>query len=127
MTVLFNDPSAWRENNQWKAVFCPILIDERQSQLFSNFGSNLETQDSLADFETIVTSVTNQFAMDVFAELRNDLTLDVSRSSKTSQGYRDSKRPMPPARTPVVTPHNPKRINRYGGTSQARDRTISGF
>ena len=124
MTVLFNDSSVWRESNQWKAVFSPAIVDEKQSQLFSNFGSNLEAQESPTDFETVVQKVTEQFAMDVFSELKAFLMPDPTRSSRTSQGYRDSRKPLPPQRTPVVTPHNPKRASRYGGTSQGRDRTF---
>ena len=116
MVTLFNDSATWRESNQWKAIFATPMLDDATSQLFSNFGSIQDTDDPGADVESIVAKVSEQFAADVFCELKNDLMQAQSRSSRTSQGSRDVSRRAIQAqgRTPVVTPHNSRRGVRLG-------------
>lgn len=110
--TLFPDASVWRESSQWKAVFGPTAISDTNSQLFANFGSISENLPARADISQIAARITEQFAMDVYSELKNDIPTQF-RSSRTSQGNRDiAARPPPPSRTPVVTPHNSRRLPR---------------
>lgn len=116
MVTLFNDAATWRESNQWKAIFATPTFDDSNSQLFSNFGSIQDIEDPCADVESIVAKISEQFAVDVFCELKTDIMQAQSRSSRTSQGNRDvSKKSIPSqGRTPVVTPHNSRRTVRLG-------------
>jgi hypothetical protein len=126
--ALFNDPSVWRESNQWKAVFGPTAIGDTNSQLVANFGSVNENAASNMDISELAARVAEQFAMDVYAELKNDIPTQF-RSSRTSQGNRDGgSRALQPQRTPVVTPHNSRRVARIGhGTAPGRDRSLTAF
>jgi hypothetical protein len=126
--TLFSDASVWREANQWKAVFGPTGIGDTNTQLFANFGSVSETVSPTPDRCALATRITEQFAMDVFAELKNDIPAQF-RSSRTSQGNREGAgRPPLPQRTPVVTPHNSRRVGRVGhGTAPTRDRSLTAF
>jgi hypothetical protein len=120
---LFNDPSVWRESKQWKAVFGPTTLVDGNSQLLSNFGSISETVSSATDISTLASNVALQFAMDVFAELKDDIPMQF-RASRTTQGPRD--RSIAPARTPVITPHNLRRVPRFGhATAIVRDRVTT--
>ena len=132
MTTLFNDAAAWREANQWKAVFATPCIDDTTTQLFANFGSMSDTDSPSPDRESIVTKIAEQFAMDVYMELKNDINDAQTRASRTSQGNRDlSKKPIQTQRTPVVTPHNnSRRVVRLGvgrGTTPLRDSRLPSF
>jgi hypothetical protein len=110
--TLFPDMRVWRESSQWKAVFGPTVIGNTTSQLFANFGSMGESLPARTDISSIAARITEQFAMDVYTELRNNIPTQF-RSSRTSQGNREvAARSLPPSRTPVVTPHNSKRVQR---------------
>jgi hypothetical protein len=126
--ALFNDVSVWRESNQWKAVFGPIGIGDANTQLFANFGSITEHRSTQPDIADLASRIAEQFAMDVYSELKNDIPIPF-RSSRTSQGKREATaRPVAPQRTPVVTPHNSRRIPRVTlGTPLSRDRSLSSF
>ena len=124
--ALLNDAASWRESNQWRAVFATPSVGS-QNQLFANFGSLSESKESETDLNDVVTRITEQFAMDVFSELKADLTEGPARSSKTSQGKRDiSRKPIMPQKAPVVTPYNPKRTSRFisGINTPNRDRNL---
>ena len=127
MSTLFNDPAAFRESNQWRAVFATPSMNDNQSQIFSNFGSISDQMQNTQDFSALVAKITSQFAMDVFAELRNDIMQASSRSSKTSQGIRDQpSKVITPQRTPgVITPHNPRRTSGYRGSTPIHDQIIT--
>jgi hypothetical protein len=126
--ALFNDASVWRESTQWKAVFGPTAIGDASSQLVANFGCIDEYSSARPDISEIAAHVAEQFAMDVYAELKNDIPTQF-RASRTSQGNREiASRPAPPQRTPVVTPHNSRRVPRLGhGTAPGRDRSLTAF
>jgi hypothetical protein len=126
--ALFNDPSVWRESNQWKAVFGPTAIGDANSQLVANFGSLDENSSQRPDLSEIVARIAELFAMDVYSELKNDIPTQF-RGSQTSQGNRDlASRAIPPQRTPVVTPHNSRRVPRIGHVpGPNRDRSLSAF
>jgi hypothetical protein len=123
---LFNDPSVWRESSQWKAVFGPTAIGDATSELVSNFGSISESLLARTDISILALKVAEQFAMDVYTELKDEIPTP-DRASRTSQAPRDqNSRPMPPQRTPVVTPLNHPRVLRFGhGTALGRDRFSS--
>jgi hypothetical protein len=126
--TLFSDASVWREANQWKAVFGSMGIGDTNTQLFANFGSVSETISPTPDVSLLAARITEQFAMDVFAELKNDISTQF-RSSRTSQGNREGAGRPPPApqRTLVITPHNSRRVGRVGhGTAPTRDRSQTG-
>jgi hypothetical protein len=125
--ALFSDGSVWREANQWKAVFGPTGIGDTKTQLFANFGSASGTISPPSDISSLAARITEQFAMDVFAELKNDIPSQF-RCIRTSQGNRHgpTRPPPPPQRTPVVTPHNSRRVGRVGhGTAATRDRSLT--
>jgi hypothetical protein len=126
--ALFNDPSVWRESTQWKAVFGPTAIGDANSQLVANFGSVDDTFGSKPDIAEIAARIAEHFAMDVYAELKNDIPTQF-RASRTSQGIREAgSRQMQQQRAPVVTPHNSRRVNRVGhGTAPGRDRSLTAF
>jgi hypothetical protein len=114
---LLNDPSVWREPKQWKT------IPNECSQLLSNFGSISETFQSRPDISNLVSSIALQFAMDVFAELKDDISVQF-RGSRTTHGARDRSHAL--ARTLVITPHNMRRVPRLAhATAIARDRVAS--
>ena len=132
MATLFNDVGAWREATHWKAIFASPGMNESQTQLFANFGSLLDVDDPSPDRESLVRKVSEQFAVDVYMELKNDIMQAQARASKTSQGNREtSSRPVPLQRTPVVTPHNnARRIVRIGlgrGTTPLRENRSQNF
>jgi hypothetical protein len=114
MVTLFSDPAAWREANTWKALYATPSMDTASTQLFANFGSCSEETQATVDVSALVSRIAEQFAMDVYGELKNDIGQAALRSSRTSQGSRDPPRPVM-QRTPVVTPHNnSRRLNRMG-------------
>lgn len=118
MAILFNDPACHRESNQWRSVYATPSVNENPTQLFANFGSSSEQIQQPTDFNTIVSKITNQFVMDVFNELRQDLAQAQSRSSRTSQGLRDQtgKSRTQPQRTPIINPRNNRRTVHRGST-----------
>jgi len=123
--ALFTDPSVWREANQWKAVFGPTGIGDTNTQIFANFGSITESIAPKVDRSQLVARITEQFAMDIYSELKNDIPTQF-RSSRTSQGNREPAVRPPPQRTPVVTPHNSRRVARVThGTAPTRDRSVT--
>jgi hypothetical protein len=123
---LFNDPSVWREWSQWKAVFGPTAIGDAASELVSNFGSISESVIEPTDVSILALKVAEQFAMDVYSELKEEIPIQ-DRASRTSQAPRDlNSRPAPSQRTSVVTPLNHPRVVRVGhGTALGRDRLSS--
>jgi hypothetical protein len=108
MVTLFNDASTWRESNTWKGLFASPGIDTANTQLFANFGSCTEETAAVTDIGALVARISEQFAMDVYSELKNDIGQASFRSIRTSQGNRENSR-APVQRTPVVTPHNNSR------------------
>lgn len=127
MATLFNDPAAYRENSQWRAVFATPSMYDNQNQLFANFGSYSDQTQHPSDSSALVSKITAQFAMDVFSELRTDIQQAQSRSSRTSQGIRDgSGKVITPQRTPVITPHNNnRRSTGHRGLTPIHDQIIS--
>jgi hypothetical protein len=126
--ALFSDPSVWREANQWKAVFGSTALSDASSQLIANFGSINETVSRTSDISELVARISEAFAMDVYSELKTDIPTQF-RGSQTSQGNRElASRPVQPQRTPVVTPHNSRRVPRIGhAPAPTRDRSLSAF
>ena len=121
--AVFNDPSVWRECNQWRAVFANP--SEGNSQLFSNFGSITEECPQTQDMESLIRTISEQFALDVFSELKNDLTFEPMRSVRTSQADRKiQQKPVTPHKTPNVTPISTKRNNRVVGNNRHKEKYI---
>ncbi|EAX96849.1 hypothetical protein TVAG_470140 [Trichomonas vaginalis G3] len=112
MSTVFNEPNVWRECNQWRSVFA--TPSDGTGQLFANFGSIDEDTTTVQDVETMIQVIANQFAMDVYNELKNDVTTEQLRAVKTSQAEtrRTTFRPMGPHKTPTVTPINSRRGQR---------------
>lgn len=109
--ALFGDAAAWRESSQWKAVFATPGMEDSNAQLFTNFGSVQDVDVATDDLDTFVTKVSEQFAMDVYAELKTDINQAQQRASKTAHGGRETgKRSVAPQRTPVITPNNSRRM-----------------
>jgi len=122
MESIFNEQSVWRECNQWRAVFANP--SEGNSQLFANFGSINEDSVHEQDIESLVRAVSEQFALDVFTELKNDVQFEPMRSVRTSQADRKlSQKPVTPHKTPNVTPIHSRRGNRNVG-NRAREKYL---
>ena len=145
----FNDASCYREITQWRAVFnTPSLVSENAQlqPLFANFGSIYSDQDITSsdkvrpcrDLEAISHHIAEQFAMDVFVELRGELQPE-SRSIQTSHTDRKAATTMaatmgisypklrevtvPTHRTPNVTPHNSRKGLRNHSILQPKEKT----
>ena len=134
----FNDASCYREVNQWRAVFnTPSLVNENSQMqpLFANFGSTCTNQDLSSsdkvrpcrDLDVISHHIAEQFAMDVFVELRGELQIG-TRSIQTSHTDRKAATTMaatmgmsypklrevnaPGHRTPNITPQHSRKGQR---------------
>ena len=83
MAAVFNDPSVWRESSQWRAVFA--TPSDGTGQLFANYGSIDEDSTTFQDIDSMIQSIANQFAMDVYNELKNDIAPEPGRLVRTSQ------------------------------------------
>lgn len=145
----FNDASTYREITQWRAVFNTPSLQCENSQiqpLFSNFGSITSDQDistsekvrPCRDIDAISQKIAEQFAMDVFVELRADLQNDSLRSIQTSHtdrkvatnmaatmgmgGSRLRDVTVPAHRTPNVTPHNSRKGARSHSIMQPKEK-----
>ena len=145
----FNDASCYREITQWRAVFnTPSLVSENSQlqPLFANFGSTCTDQDISSsdkvrpcrDLDAISHHIAEQFAMDVFVELRGELQLE-SRSIQTSHADRKAATTMaatmgmsypklrevtvPAHRTPNVTPHNSRKGLRTHSILQPKEKS----
>lgn len=124
---LFNDINTLRESNQWRTVYASPYVGEG-NQIFSNFGSCSDQSELTQDIQELVNKIAQQFAIDVFSELRPDLNQAQNRSSRTSQGERDlSKKPIVLQRTPAVTPFNSRRIGRIGAVKTPKDQSRGPF
>lgn len=145
----FNDASCYREITQWRAVFnTPSLVSENAQlqPLFANFGSICADQDISSsdkvhpcrDLDAISRRIAEQFAMDVFVELRGELQPE-SRSIQTSHTDRKAATTMaatmgmsvpklrevtvPTHRTPNVTPHNSRKGLRNHSILQPKEKS----
>ena len=112
MSTIFNDPNVWRECSQWRSVFA--TPSDGTGQLFANFGSITEDSTPTQDLDNLVQIITNQFAMDVYNELKNDVTSEPMRSVRTSQAEtrKTTFKPTIVHKTPTVTPVNSRRGQR---------------
>jgi hypothetical protein len=74
----------------------------------------------------LATKIAEQFALDVYSELKNDIIQAQARASRTSQGNRD---PMghtfATQRIPVITPHNTRRNGHTGTPFRERSLTAA--
>ena len=112
MAAVFNDPSVWRESSQWRSVFA--TPSDGTGQLFANFGSIDEDSTTTQDIDTIIKTIANQFAMDVYNELKNDVSPEPMRSVRTSQAEtrKTTFKPTFGHKTPTVTPVHSRRGQR---------------
>ena len=112
MTTVFNDASVWRECSQWRSVFA--TPSDGTGQLFSNFGSINEDSSTVQDIDTMIQTIASQFAMDVYNELKNDVSPEPMRSVRTSQAEtrKTTIKPTFAHKTPTVTPVNSRRGQR---------------
>jgi hypothetical protein len=89
-------------------------MGDTNTQLFVNFGSVSDPSSPTPDVSLLAAQITEQFAMEVFAELKTDISTRF-QSNRKSQGNRGGDvKPPPPQRKPVVTPHNSHRVGRVG-------------
>lgn len=107
---IFCDPVVLRECNQWKSIYCSPSACDGHSQLFTNFGSISEEKKSDKGYDDIISIIAEKFAMDIYQELKNDLSTNQVRI-QTSQAGRNKSRTKPytTAKGSVITPHHSRR------------------
>lgn len=91
---LFPGNAVWREHSQWTKMFAAPVSIENSSQLFTNFGSKSETSNHETDFNSIIDSISEKLAVDVFHAIRSEILPISNRSSHTACGSRKPTRPV---------------------------------
>ncbi|KAK8864062.1 hypothetical protein M9Y10_011757 [Tritrichomonas musculus] len=91
---LFPGNAVWREHSQWTKMFTTPVSIENSSQLFTNFGSKNETSNHETDFNSIIDSISEKLAIDVFHAIRSEIIPIPNRSSHTACGDRKPNRPV---------------------------------
>lgn len=119
MANAFNDAIIFREISQWRAVFATPSVETTNEQLFANFGSIEEDSRPTRDPDSLISSIAERFACDVYGELSADLKIEGSRSSKTQNGRRQPiQKPYGLHHQPTITPKG----SRKGPRTVTKDR-----
>lgn len=90
---LFPGNAVWREHSQWSKMYAPVAI-ANSSLLFTNFGSKCETSNNETDFNSVLDSISEKLAIDVFHAIKNDISPLSNRASHTACGDRKAARPV---------------------------------